>query len=64
MGKLKKAGGVVAAIATQLDVQRNDVHGEIDRVAIGPVPLFTRDDKGKPYLFGFIPMRRRKAPRA
>jgi hypothetical protein len=62
--KAKKAAGAAAGVAVLVNVTRNDVHNEVDRVTLAGVPLFTRDEKGKPFLFGIIPLRRRKAPRA
>lgn len=49
------AGGIVAAVAAALaplDVERDEQHGEINRVAYARVPLFWRDDKGRPRVIG------------
>jgi hypothetical protein len=62
--KAKQAAGTVAGVAVLVNVTKNDVHHEVDRVTLAGVPLFTRDQAGKPFLFGLIPLRRRKAPRA
>ena len=64
MVNVKKAAGVAAAAYAVISVRRNDVHNEVDRVSLAGIPLFTRDEVGKPYLFGFIPLKRRKAPRS
>ncbi len=63
MVDIKKAAGTAAALAAVVSVQKNDVHNEVDRVTLAGIPLFTRNEVGKPYLFGFIPLKRRKAPR-
>ncbi len=64
MGNVKKAAGLAAAVAAVVNVRKNDMHDEVDRVTLAGIPLFTRNDVGKPYLFGLIPLKRRKAPRA
>ncbi len=64
MVNVKKAAGLAAAVAAVVSVQKNDVHDEVDRVSLAGIPLFTRNDAGKPFLFGLIPLKRRKAPRA
>lgn len=61
--KLGKAAATAAALAAVVSVQRNDVHNEVERVTLAGVPLFTRDEQGKPYLFGWIPLKRRRGPR-
>ncbi len=64
MGNVKKVAGLAAAVAAVVSVQKNDVHGEVDRVSRAGIPLFARSETGKPFLFGLIPLKRRKAPRA
>lgn len=61
--KATKGAATASALYALVNVTRNDVHDEVDRVTLAGVPLFSRDDKGKPYLFGLIPLKRRKAPR-
>jgi hypothetical protein len=61
--KAKKVAGVVAGVAVLVNVRRNDLHDEVDLVSLAGVPLFSRDEKGNPRLFG-IPLKRRRAPRA
>lgn len=61
--KLKKAAGAASAVAVLVNITKNDVHNEIDRVTFAGLPLFTRDRAGKPKLFGLIPLRRRRGPR-
>lgn len=63
IGKFKQAAGTIAGVAVLVNVTKNDVHHEVDRVTLAGVPLFTRDAKGNPSLLG-IRLRRRKAPRA
>lgn len=61
--KAKRAAGLVSGVAVLVNVTRNDVFGEVDAVTLGGIPLFKRDAAGKPFLFGLIPLKRRRAPR-
>jgi hypothetical protein len=61
---LKRAAKTASALAVLVSVQRNDVHHEVDRVTFAGLPLFERDEKGNPKLFGIFKMRRRRGPRA
>ncbi len=61
MSVLKKVAKGAALVA-MVNVQRNDVHNEVDRVTFGGIPLFSRDENGRPSILG-IPFKRRKAPR-
>jgi hypothetical protein len=62
--KLKQAAKAASAVAVLVNVTRNDVHGEIDRVTLAGLPLFSRDGAGNPKLFGLFKLRRRRGPRA
>ncbi len=46
-----------------VNITRNDVHDEIERVTFAGLPLFARDAKGNPRVLG-IRFKRRKGPRA
>lgn len=61
--KVKKAAGAAAAVAVLVSVKRSLEHNEVESVSLAGIPLFSRDDKGNPRIFG-IPLRRRRAPRA
>jgi hypothetical protein len=61
--KGKQAAATAGALAVLVKVTRSGDAQEVDRVTLAGVPLFTRDDAGKPYLFGIIPMKRRRKPR-
>lgn len=62
-GKLKKAAGAASAVAVLVNVTKNDLYHEIDRVTFAGIPIFKRDQAGNPSLFG-IRLRRRRGPRA
>jgi hypothetical protein len=58
--KAGKAAGVasaVSAVAARLRVVRDEERNEVLSVHLGPIPLFTRDEQGRPRVFG-IPFRR------
>ncbi len=61
--KASKAAGAAGAIAAMVNITRNDVHDEIERVTFAGLPLFKRDAKGNPRVLG-IRFKRRKGPRA
>lgn len=61
--KLKKAVGAASAIAVLVNVTKNDVHHEVDRVTFAGLPIFKRDAQGNPQILG-IRFRRRRGPRA
>ncbi len=61
---LKKVASAVGAAAVLVNITRNDVHNEVDAVTFAGLPLFTRDEKGNPKLFGIFKMKRRRGPRA
>jgi hypothetical protein len=42
----------VGAVLAPLDVQRDEEHGEIKRVTYARVPLFWRDEAGRPRVLG------------
>lgn len=63
MGKLKKAAGAASAVAVLVNVTRNDIYDEVDRVTFAGLPIFQRDQAGNPRIFG-IRFRRRRGPRA
>ncbi len=41
-----------AAVASAVKVEVSDQHHEVERVAVLGIPLFVRDDKGLPRVFG------------
>jgi hypothetical protein len=47
-----RVAGAVGAVLAPLDVQRDEEHGEIKRVTYARVPLFWRDERGRPRVFG------------
>ncbi len=61
--KAAKAAGAAGAVMTLVNVTKNDVYNEIDRVTFAGIPLFKRDAAGNPRVFG-IRFRRRRGPRA
>jgi hypothetical protein len=46
-----------AALAAAVKVELNDEHDEVERVDVLGVPLFKRDDQGRPRILG-IPFAR------
>lgn len=60
---VRKVAGAASAIAVLVNVTKNDVHGEIERVTFAGLPLFKRDLAGNPRVLG-IKFKRRRGPRA
>lgn len=61
--KLKQAAKTAGALAVLVSVEKNDVHNEVEAVRFAGLPIFKRDAKGNPRIFG-IRFKRLRGPRA
>lgn len=55
--RAKKIAGKVATAALLVSVERDDQHNEVASVSFAGIPLFKRDEAGRPKILG-IPFRR------
>ncbi len=46
------SGGAALAAALNLDVDIDEEHGEVSTFRVAGVPLFRRDDRGRPRVLG------------
>ena len=64
--KAGKAAGVasaISAVAARLRVVRDEESDEVFSVHLGPVPLFKRDEQGRPRVLGIRFPRWARGPR-
>jgi hypothetical protein len=62
-GRAAGVGSAISAVAARLRVVRDDEHNEVLSVHLGPIPLFKRDEAGRPRVLGIRFPRWARGPR-
>lgn len=61
--KVARAATFVAALTAPLEVERDHAHDEVTRVSYARIPLFSRDESGRPRVLGIPFPRWLRGPR-
>ncbi len=57
--KLVRNAAKLGALIALVNVRRNDAYDEVERVSLAGIPLFSRDEQGRPRVLGISFKRRR-----